>query len=248
MQATLRLLHRTANMQQIKLRSDTLIGRAPECQLKIASNQVSRRHCRILIRKSTVLIEDLKSSNGTLVNGVMVTIGQLIPLSEGDQITIGPAVFLLEINNGQLQPLVNPIGDVISGALQSLSSTLLGAASSAILRKDAKIEIEPDRLSQKQAASLALEQELENHLPGESFSPILSAVSSVDAAHDLENAIPQDEPPPLDPQEELPEEFVGLTEPVEDPPPTPDDLIAEEQPQSSPSSDDDLQNFLRQLG
>jgi pSer/pThr/pTyr-binding forkhead associated (FHA) protein len=45
-----------------------LIGRAEGCQLRPASDRVSRKHCVILVQEGRVLIRDLKSTNHTYVN------------------------------------------------------------------------------------------------------------------------------------------------------------------------------------
>ncbi len=126
MQASLQLLHRTANIQQIRLRPETSIGRAPECELRIASSQISRRHCRVLIENDRVYIEDLGSSNGTIVNGVLIAPHERVELSAGDEITIGPAQFQLKMNSANTTPRIPPLGSLLAGALNSLSSTILG--------------------------------------------------------------------------------------------------------------------------
>lgn len=46
-----------------------LIGRAEECDVRPLSEEVSRRHCAIHIGPSGVTVEDLKSRNGTFLNG-----------------------------------------------------------------------------------------------------------------------------------------------------------------------------------
>ncbi|MCS6940890.1 MAG: zinc ribbon domain-containing protein [Roseiflexus sp.] len=50
---------------------------------------VGRRHARIFVQGGQVLIEDLDSVNGTLVNGQRVLPHQSRALSDGDQITLG---------------------------------------------------------------------------------------------------------------------------------------------------------------
>ena len=50
---------------------------------------VSRRHARIFVQGGQVLIEDLDSINGTLVNGQRVLPFQSRALADGDQITLG---------------------------------------------------------------------------------------------------------------------------------------------------------------
>ena len=72
-----------------------LIGRGGDCQLRVRSNQISRRHCLIAISDSA-MIEDCGSANGTLVNGEKVE-GQR-ELHSGDRIGIGTLV--LEVRLG----------------------------------------------------------------------------------------------------------------------------------------------------
>lgn len=50
---------------------------------------VGRRHARIFVQGGQVMIEDLDSVNGTLVNGQKVLPHQSRALSDGDQITLG---------------------------------------------------------------------------------------------------------------------------------------------------------------
>src|SRR3954468_23266425 len=69
----------------------TTIGRHDECQLRIKSSQVSRKHCELFEKKGLLLVKDLGSANGTLVNGQRVQ-GQRV-LEVGDELTIGPVQF-----------------------------------------------------------------------------------------------------------------------------------------------------------
>src|SRR4051794_13746876 len=66
----------------------TTIGRHDECQLRIKSSQVSRKHCEVFEKKGMLLVKDLGSSNGTIVNGKRIQ-GQRV-LEPGDELTIGP--------------------------------------------------------------------------------------------------------------------------------------------------------------
>ena len=54
----------------------SLVGRAPECFIQFAGQTrdlcLSRQHCRLEIDPPTVRIEDLKSLNGTYLNGVKI--------------------------------------------------------------------------------------------------------------------------------------------------------------------------------
>jgi pSer/pThr/pTyr-binding forkhead associated (FHA) protein len=70
-----------------------LIGRAEDCQLRPASELISRHHCLLLIEESSVVLRDFGSKNGTQVNGERVE-GER-PLKVGDKLKIGPLEFEL---------------------------------------------------------------------------------------------------------------------------------------------------------
>lgn len=97
MQARLRIENSGANLRSVRLPAELVIGRSADCRLKIASAEVSRKHCKILNTPTTVLIEDLGSSNGTIVNGRAIVPGIATPLTNGAQILVGPVRFVLEI-------------------------------------------------------------------------------------------------------------------------------------------------------
>jgi pSer/pThr/pTyr-binding forkhead associated (FHA) protein len=65
----------------------TSIGRHDDCQIRIKSSQVSRRHCELFEAGGKLAIRDLGSSNGTFVNGKKIT-GQQV-LKSGDEVTVG---------------------------------------------------------------------------------------------------------------------------------------------------------------
>src|ERR1700722_2305887 len=72
-----------------------VFGRGPECHVRPNSELVSRQHCMLAVAKDSVLIRDLGSINGTLVNGTRVREPQI--LQDGDRIQIGPLVLLVKI-------------------------------------------------------------------------------------------------------------------------------------------------------
>lgn len=71
------------------------IGRDPECQLRPRSPEVSRRHAEIDIEGDRVILRDLGSRNGTLVNGEPISGPK--PLEDGDRIMVGPLQFVATI-------------------------------------------------------------------------------------------------------------------------------------------------------
>src|SRR5262249_12531702 len=68
--------------------------RRHDCDLRILSSQVSRRHCLLSIHDGVLSVEDLDSVNGTLVNGNRVTDKQ--ELKPGDVLEIGPLRFTVQ--------------------------------------------------------------------------------------------------------------------------------------------------------
>lgn len=53
-------------------KSSTLIGRAPNCDIKVPSASISKEHTRIEVFADKVIVSDAGSRNGTFVNGVQV--------------------------------------------------------------------------------------------------------------------------------------------------------------------------------
>src|SRR5436309_5870464 len=45
------------------------MGRDPKAELPLQDDGISRRHCRVLCETDQYWVEDLKSTNGTLLNG-----------------------------------------------------------------------------------------------------------------------------------------------------------------------------------
>jgi len=65
---------------------EVTIGRSPECQIVLKDFGISRTHARLVADDDGVRIQDLKSKNGTQVNGVPVVEA---PLKDGDRILLG---------------------------------------------------------------------------------------------------------------------------------------------------------------
>src|SRR5689334_16836848 len=69
-------------------REDLVIGRARECNLSLLADGVSRKHARICFDGSTHTIQDLGSTNGTLLNGEVIQ--KTRKLDHEDTVGIGP--------------------------------------------------------------------------------------------------------------------------------------------------------------
>lgn len=75
-----------------------LIGRHPECDIRIDNAKISRRHCCVALAYDRILIRDLGSHNGLRVNGQVV---EEVTLQVGDEIAIGPLIYRLFAETGQ---------------------------------------------------------------------------------------------------------------------------------------------------
>ena len=64
-----------------------LFGRDDECDVRMGSKKVSRKHCCVAQVNGYLVVRDLGSTNGVRVNGRRVAEGTLAP---GDELQIGP--------------------------------------------------------------------------------------------------------------------------------------------------------------
>ncbi|MDI6600543.1 MAG: FHA domain-containing protein [Thermoanaerobacteraceae bacterium] len=71
-----------------ELKENTIIGRGEDCDIVLNNPFISSRHASIIKSWRGYYIEDLKSSNGTIINGKKIK-GKA-RLRDGDVIMIGP--------------------------------------------------------------------------------------------------------------------------------------------------------------
>src|SRR6185436_16787688 len=68
-----------------------IIGRRPECDIRLRERAVSGIHAEVVRLREVVTINDLASTNGTLVNGMRIR--HPVPLSQGNLLKLGNCVF-----------------------------------------------------------------------------------------------------------------------------------------------------------
>jgi predicted component of type VI protein secretion system len=77
-----------------------VIGRNPESSpYKINHLDISRKHFCLKLVKSRIFIEDLRSTNGTSVNGRAIGNKGLVAIDSGDQIVIGSVVMSFQVSS-----------------------------------------------------------------------------------------------------------------------------------------------------
>ena len=69
------------------------IGRGAECELVLRDSKVSRRHARLVGRNGALVLTDLGSTNGTMVNGRRVN---EMALGAGDRIELGETSLVIQ--------------------------------------------------------------------------------------------------------------------------------------------------------
>lgn len=67
-----------------------LLGRSPHCDIHIPSNGISKEHCEVHVYPDKIVIADLKSSNGTFLNGVRI---QSATMRLGDKMGTHDVIF-----------------------------------------------------------------------------------------------------------------------------------------------------------
>jgi len=90
-----------------------LIGRHPECDVRIDSPQVSRRHCCLALAYDRLMVRDLGSRNGVRVNGRVV---EEVRLRPGDEVAIAQFLYRLEVPAPEPEPPKAPPRPVPSPA------------------------------------------------------------------------------------------------------------------------------------
>jgi serine/threonine protein kinase len=70
------------------------VGRSADCQIIIKAADVSKEHCRLLVKPKAVVVEDLASANGTFVNGEPI---DRAVLSDGDLLRVAEHTFEVRI-------------------------------------------------------------------------------------------------------------------------------------------------------
>lgn len=82
------------------------LGRSIECEIYIDDKSVSRNHARLTISGKDVFIQDLGSSNKTIVNSCELKLNMPIKLKNNDQVKTGDVIFKF-LESGNLEAVTN---------------------------------------------------------------------------------------------------------------------------------------------
>ncbi len=109
--ATLLVIEGTDQGARFELTGEMFIGRGTQNKIRILDTEASRVHARILNDQQGWLLEDLDSSNGTIVNGELIKSRYL---ESGDQIQLGGSILVFAESKTLESSLLNV--DLIGGS------------------------------------------------------------------------------------------------------------------------------------
>lgn len=135
--------------------SSYVIGTDPNtCDIVFHDNSVSRQHARIELSESEeITIEDLKSRNGTVIDGEEIK-GK-IKLEPNAMVGLGTTSFIIYDREGEMQTIISPLMPSIVKALQLKEEAKNAEAAAKALAKEAE---ENAKLVQAQPAEKSQEK------------------------------------------------------------------------------------------
>lgn len=93
----LRYINKSGVAKDIALSDEPIaIGRSRDAGISLLDDRASRVHCGLRYSNGEYYLKDMKSRNGTVVNGIRVE--DTVKLTSGDRIQTGSTTFLFEKN------------------------------------------------------------------------------------------------------------------------------------------------------
>ncbi|MCI0458302.1 MAG: protein kinase [Gemmataceae bacterium] len=133
----------------------TFLGRAPTCDVRLNVDGIAPLHCLIVHGPAGVLLRDLDSEQGTLVNGRRV---RSCPLHDGDIIVLGPFQFRIQL------PSITDTACRLADELPADEKEALRIQAAAVAAQQAALAEEEERLRQRRSTLEQQEGQLAAHL------------------------------------------------------------------------------------
>jgi pilus assembly protein CpaF len=100
---TLLLTEKGGETKQLNFEKDEVtVGRVQGNDIVLPKGNVSKRHCRVMLQGGKFSVEDLKSTNGTYINGRKI--GDVTPVVGTDKIYVGDFVIRVEVPGESTMP------------------------------------------------------------------------------------------------------------------------------------------------
>ena len=158
---------------------EIVMGRNPECQVVIQVGAVSRQHAKIVRDGVNFLIEDLKSRNGTSINGENIPLGSRHRLQHGDQIRVCDVEFTFHLDQA---PIPKPLP--LSGTMPMASSGIAVFVEDNAATTSSTIMSKVDVSSSRSGATLVSSPETR-------LAALLEITHSLGKALSLDEVLPQ---------------------------------------------------------
>lgn len=141
----------------------TLLGRAPGCDMRLNAHGVSLQHCALALVPEGLVLRDLESESGTLVNGERVT---ACTLRHGDVVSVGPFQFLVQLPADGTGSGIVPLGVAALHDMEVVrkEKEALRIQAAAVAAQQAALTEEEIRLKQRAVALERQEEQLAAHL------------------------------------------------------------------------------------
>ena len=136
-----------------------IIGRGDTAHLRPSSDLVSREHCEILVGDGKVIVNDLKSRNGSFVNGKQLT--EAHKAKSGDSLRIGRLQFELVIDPVKASAKKPRVGSVVEAAARTASNkkqSLEDSITDWLSDEEDETPSQLDRLAKAETIQLNLEE------------------------------------------------------------------------------------------
>lgn len=98
-------------------RAMVIVGRHPQCDARLDSIRVSRRHCCMMNDEDSILVRDLGSTNGIRINGQRVDEGRI---RVGDELSIAHIRFRLDDGSSDERTLAGSMAGSVRSAVGML--------------------------------------------------------------------------------------------------------------------------------
>jgi pSer/pThr/pTyr-binding forkhead associated (FHA) protein len=152
---------RGTSQQKLELSGGAVtIGRGAECELQIADDRISIRHCRLSVHDGAWMIQDLKSTNRTFVNGELLG-DRPRQLVHGDSVRLGAhdsrlfeAQFVASERASERRGAPQAPGDALHKKIAELEAAL-AARDTEVVRLGGMYKHLQGQLSQSEAAAVA---------------------------------------------------------------------------------------------
>ncbi len=129
--------------QKCLVNEEIITGRDPKCALVLEERQASRRHAKLSPGDGGILIEDLGSTNGTVVNGEKITGAVLV--KPGEHMSIGELLFIVESAEAEAEAEpVDPDATMLISSSEELAQIQKAAAAAAQSKPAAKPKPQAD--------------------------------------------------------------------------------------------------------